>query len=481
MDRTTQIFGNKIDNKTIKKANKSKAKFYKKFGDDQDAKYHVAIEDIDTLNNINVSNLVSSDNQGSFPDNSVIVGNIRMGFGHYRIAIAIASCANALGYKPFWHDLSSYKESTGSKIIKHQNDLYSMGSRWSQKYKLFNKLYWEPLNSEGFRKIEYNAVDQKNAEIFTPLYNDFPKDIPYIGTHVWPTQGAVHAGLTNVVNVIPDNWPMGLHLAEGSIHTVQTPFAYLGYKTLNGFAKNKLNEMPEGSIVETGYYIDHELVSNLEEDTLNRLKRIEDGKPLRILLPVGGAGAGKELFKGMITFLQPYIKENKVQLFLNFGDHLNVWEYLKDNVKGLEDQTTTVFNNYKEYLSLVENVDTLENGIYAFYHEDIFEAVYSSNAIMRFMDIIATKPSELAYYPIPKFFIKRVGGHEAYGAIHSSEMGDGTFECDTIEKIESMLLTFINEKDVLKSLNNNILKLHKMKRYHGGYEAVKLATKKKSK
>jgi len=476
MSKTEVIFGNKINQKTIRKAEKSKSKFYEKFGDDRNQSYYLAIEDIDTLNPINVSNLVNTDKPTDLPEKSVVVGNIRMGFGHYRIAIAIASCANALGYKPLWHDLSGYPKSTGSKIIKHQNNLYSMGSRWSQKYKLFNKFYWEPLNSEGFRKIEYNAIDQKNAEIFTPLYSVFPKDIPYLGTHVWPSQGAVHAGLTNVVNVIPDNWPMALHLAEGSKHTVQTPFAYLGYKTLNGFSKNKLKEMPEDSIYETGYYIDHELVDNLKIDTEARLKRLEDGQALRILLPVGGAGAGKEIFKGMIEFLLPFIKENKVQLFLNFGDHLNVWDYLKENVNELDSLTSKVFNDFEQYKELVKSVDSLENGIYAFYHEDIFEAVYSTNMIMRFMDIIATKPSELAYYPIPKFFIKRVGGHEAYGAIHSSEMGDGTFECDTIVKIEQMLQTLINEKDVLKSLNRNILKLHKMKRYNGGYNAVKIAT-----
>jgi hypothetical protein len=479
MDKTSIIFGNKVNEKIVKKAIKSKAKFYKKFSDDSDKVYHLGLKDIDTLEAINVSNLISSDKPLQLPEKSVVVGNIRMGFGHYRIAIAIASCANALGYKPLWFDLSSYPESTGSKIIKHQNDLYSMGSRWSQKYKLFNKLYWEPLNSEGFRKIDYNAIDQKNAEIFKPLFNDFPKDVPYLGTHVWPSQGAVHAGLTHVVNVIPDNWPMALHLSEGSIHTVQTPFAYLGYKTLNGFSKNKLKEMPEGSLFEVGYYIDHELVSNLKKDTEARLKRIEDGKPLRILLPVGGAGAGKEIFKGMIEYLLPYIKDGQVQLFLNFGDHLNVWDYLKSNVKELDSLTEKIFNDFSSYKELVKDVDSMNKGIYAFYNEDIFEAVYSTNLIMRFMDLIATKPSELAYYPIPKFFIKRVGGHEAYGAIHSSEMGDGTFECDTVEKIEDMLSTLIHQKDVLKSLNNNILKLNAMKRYNGGYEAVKLATKSK--
>ena len=27
--------------------------------------------------------------------------------------------------------------------------------------------------------------------------------------------------MKHVVNAIPDNWPMALHLSEGSIHTVQ--------------------------------------------------------------------------------------------------------------------------------------------------------------------------------------------------------------------------------------------------------------------
>ena len=158
----------------------------------------------------------------------------------------MASAAKALGYTPYWMDLNSYPETTCTKVIGHQNDLYSLGSRLS-KNALFNKLVWEPMNSEGFKKITYNAADQKNSELLAPLYHDLPKDVPYIGTHVWPSQGAVHAGLTHVVNAIPDNWPMGLHLAEGSIHAVQTPFEYLGYKKLNGFAKTPLKPMPVGA------------------------------------------------------------------------------------------------------------------------------------------------------------------------------------------------------------------------------------------
>lgn len=128
----------------------------------------------------------------------------------------IASAAHAMGYTPYWMDLHVYQETVGGKVINHLNELYSMGSRLSQKSTLFNRFYWEPLNSEGFKKLSYNAVDQKVAELMTPVFKNVPKDMPFIATHVWPAQAAVHAGMNHVVNVIPDNWPMALHLAEGS-------------------------------------------------------------------------------------------------------------------------------------------------------------------------------------------------------------------------------------------------------------------------
>ena len=59
----------------------------------------------------------------------------------------------------------------------------------------------------------------------TPIFHDLPRNIPLVATHVWPAQAAVHAGMQRVVNAIPDNWQMGLHLAEGAVHTVQTPSA----------------------------------------------------------------------------------------------------------------------------------------------------------------------------------------------------------------------------------------------------------------
>ncbi|MBP5294236.1 MAG: hypothetical protein J6Y95_00795, partial [Lachnospiraceae bacterium] len=214
IDRSSMIFGNPIDAGTVASAEKSKAKYVRKYGDDSGSDYHIRFEPVEALSHIGVQNIVFGEKDEAFDEKALIVGNIRMGFGHYRISIAMASCARALGYTPYWLDLASF-DATGSKMIRQQNDMYSLASRISQKSRLFNRFVWEPLNSEGFKKITYNAKDQKNSELLTPIFRHIGKDVPYIATHVWPSQGAIHAGMTHVVNAIPDNWPMGLHLSEG--------------------------------------------------------------------------------------------------------------------------------------------------------------------------------------------------------------------------------------------------------------------------
>ncbi len=476
MDKTSMIFGNPIDRKTVKKAEKSKAKFIKKFGDDSNRVYHLGLKPIDQIKEIRIQNLVHAEEPLKLPDNALIVGNIRMGFGHYRIAMAIASCAQHLGRTPIWLDLASF-DATGSKMIRNQNELYSMGSKLSQKIGLFNKLVWEPLNSEGFRKITYNATDQKNSELLVPLFADIPKDVPYVGTHVWPSQGAVHAGLTHVVNAIPDNWPMGLHLAEGSIHTVQTPFAYLGYKKLNGMAKTALKPMPDGALRMVGHYIDHELVANVEHDCAMRIERCESGAPVRFLMTVGGAGAGGDLYLAMAKHLLPCVKQGKAELWINFGDHLAMWEVFKKQLPELTNSCRTFFDDYKGLSDWAETLDGPSKGVTAFCHKDIFEAVYSTNLLMRRCDVLITKPSELAFYPVPKLMMRHIGGHEVYGAIYAREMGDSTFECETAPALCDMIDTLIGDKAILKQLCTRIVELKNAGVYNGGYEVVKLAIK----
>lgn len=474
------IFGNKMSRKTVRKAEKSKKRYTKKFGDDSKKEYPLFLEKNQVLgDDLGIENICIGQKKGIEIDREkgLIVGNIRMGFGHYRISIAIASAAHAMGYTPYWMDLNSYQETTGGKVIAAQNRLYSLGSRISGKSRLFNHFVWEPMNYEGFRKISYNASDQKNAELMTSVFKKVPKEIPVVATHVWPAQAAVHAGMKRVVNAIPDNWPMALHLAQGSIHTIQTHSSYYGYRMLNGMNKKKvLHPMQAKDIAYTGHYIDHELVAGIESDCEKRIQRAEQGKPMRFLLTIGGAGAQKEIFSAIIKYLLPAVRKQKATLFVNVGDYRNVWDELCKEIPELKTIATEHFDNWEETKTFAANtLDGDVTGIHGFCHSDIFEAVYATNLLMRATDFLITKPSELAFYPVPKLFIKRVGGHEKWGAIHSAEIGDGTPECEDVPHTLSMIRLLMEDKDVLRHMCENICENKKNGIYNGAYKVVELA------
>lgn len=480
IDKSKVIFGNEISAKDYRKACKTKAKNIKKFGDDSNVSYNVCIEKNDRIgDSLGVYDVLLKDGESEEAfdvEKGIIVGNIRMGFGHYRISMAMASAAKSMGYVPYWMDLNGYPQTTCTKVISHQNDLYSLGSRLS-KNRLFNKYIWEPLNYEGFRKLSYNAADQKNAELMANVYKNVPKDIPVVGTHVWPAQAAVHAGMKYVVNAIPDNWPMALHFAEGALHTIQCKNAYMGYRICNGMNGDKVcKPMPNDDLAYVGHYIDHELVSNIETDCDARIARKKNGKPMRFLLTIGGAGAQKEIFAAIIQYLLPAIKEEKAALYVNVGDYKNVWDDLLAEIPEMGQLATEHFNEFDKTTAFAEEALTGDvTGIHGFYHENIFEAVYCTNILMRSADVLVTKPSELAFYPVPKLFIKRVGKHEMWGAIHSAEMGDGTLECRDIPHTLQMIDMFMQDDKLLTEMCESI-KLNKtIGLYDGAYKVVEMA------
>jgi hypothetical protein len=122
-----------------------------------------------------------------------------------------------------------------------------------------------------------------------------------------------------------------------------------------------------------------------------------------------------------------------------------------------------------------EAVDGEVEGIHGFYHENIFQAVYCTNLLMRSADVLVTKPSELSFYPIPKLFIRRVGGHEQWGAVHSAEIGDGTLECRDIPHTIQMLDMFLRDDNYLRNMCRSIMENKRMGIYDGAYRVVEAA------
>ena len=474
-----QVFGNEIGPKRVAQGVRLRERFARKYGYVAGLKYPLSAAENPTVGPyIGVHNVTSGQGGGAIdPEKGVFVGTIRMGYGHYRIAMALASAVHSMGLVPYWFDLLGF-DSPGARMIRDMDKWYSLGSRISQKSRLFNRLLWDPLMGKWYKRLEKNHPVMAAAELFSDVYGEIPKDMPFLASHPFAAHGALHAGLKRVVNIIPDNCPLGFHLASGGIQTVQSPSAYFGFRTLKGMGQRGRtpNGVPAAQLAMTGHYIDHELAANAVLDCEARLTRIQARAPRRLLISVGGAGAQQGLIAAILRELIPRLREKSVTLFVNFGDHRSVHDAVMRAVPealGLAVRHT----DWLETAWFAENaaVEDLPGGLHTFLNKDIYAAVYTTNLLMRASDVLLTKPGELAYYPIPKLFLERVGGHEAWGAIRASELGDGTQECDSLPLALQTLRLLIDEDDILSMLCDGIIKLDGMGVYHGAYRAVELA------
>jgi hypothetical protein len=491
------VYGNAVSQSQSRKAIKWQEMFVRKFAYDPDEQYVLSLEENEYLGPIfGIKNVVRGD--GGDPiekENAVVCSTVRMGFGHYRIAMAGASCARAMGLTPYWLDLLAIPGIT-TDVINWCNSWYSRWSRLSQRSKLFNKYVWEPVTTGEptlpvlssllntwivgwpWRFLKTNAKDYKMSELFRNLHEALPPDIPVLTAHMWNCMGAIAGGMTNVVDMMFDNWPMAFQLTEGAIHGVQSPSGYYGFRVMRGFDEKGriLNPLPSEAIVYTGHHVDHELVENIEVDCQARLRRMEAREPRRLLLTMGGAGAQRELFRATIEHCIPLIQADKVALFVNLGDHKDNWDWLQAELAPHRDMIQAHLN-WDDTQAFADAIrSSAARGLHLFLFDNIFHAVYATNYLMRVVDVMITKPSELAFYPVPKLFNERVGGHEMWGAIRGAELGDGTVETRTIPQTLQAIDLLTHEPDLLTMYCNCIIKNKSIGVYDGAYKCVELAT-----
>ncbi len=415
----------------------------------------------------------------SLSEQDLVIGTIRMGYGHYRMGLAIASCARALGYQPLWLDYLSFPGSATGNTIAGLEKLYSLGSRLSQSSRFFNRRIWEPITSRAALKLSYTLRDQAMGGVFAEVCEGLPDSVPYVATHPWTAHAAVAAGQKAVVNIIPDNFPLAFHVAPGAVHAVQTPSSYLGYRTFRDMGEGNSipSPMPDEAIFLSGHYVDHELVSNIDVDCDLRERRVRDKRPKRVLISMGGAGAQLDRFQKILEMLFVGMNEGRVCVFLNLGDHQN---RMAEMQPWLQQQgfPTTVHNDWTETRAFAEEAYRGNpSGLHVFISDDPFAAVYTTNILMRPSDIMITKPSELSFYPIPKLFIQRVGRHEAWGALRGAEIGDGTLESASIESARATLQLMLSDNDLLPQYCASIRRNRSAGIYDGGYEVVRNAVR----
>jgi len=491
------LYGNPISERQSRAADRWKDMLARKFHYDPEERFRLGVEDHAYGSEIFQLKNIVRDGHGTPLDrtNGVIVSTIRMGFGHYRIAMAGVSAARAMGFTPYWLDLLGIPGIT-TDVIKWCNTNYSRFSRISQRYPWFDRYIWECLTTGEstlsglnallnswivtwpWRFLKTEVKDYKMSELFRNLYAALPSDMPMLTSHMWNCMGAVAGGMTNVVDMMFDNWPMAFQLTEGAKHAVQSPSGYYGFRAMRGFDDQGriLKPTPTDALFFTGHHVDHELVENIEADCADRLRRMQAKEPRRFLVAMGGAGAQRELFKAIIEYALPRIEKDQIALFINLGDHKDNWAWLQGELSHHKDILNAHFT-WDDTKALADSIrQKPAHGLHVFLYDNTFHAVYATNYLMRVMDVMITKPSELAFYPIPKIFNARVGGHEMWGAIRGAEIGDSTVETRTIPQTLQAMDLLTEADDLLTMYCDGIVKNKGIGIYDGAYKSVELAT-----
>ncbi|CAB9510881.1 expressed unknown protein [Seminavis robusta] len=413
--------------------------------------------------------LKSASDSGKKP---IVVATIRMGFGHHRLAYSTVSWALGQGYPTIFHDLLNIS-SDEADLLASTDDLYSKLSRLSSEMGGIIETMLGTLLLQG--DADALRVANLTAAHLQPLLLAYPKDIPIITTHQVVALAAVAAGFKNVVNLVVDNYPQWFLTVPKTKNMMQGPVNYQSFLRMG---------IKHQEVVYAGHWCPKEMVDNIDVDCQRRIARAKKGfgdnggkvQPRRVLIPVGGAGAQKTYISNFLRNVADLVTGGKLQLFLNAGDHKHmkasfteVLAELKldyDIVDSMDDLT-----KFQENL-LASETNEPKKAITLFAYEEYIPAVVTTDILCRVSDVLACKPSEMAFYCVPKLMLRRVGEHEAFSAKRASELGDGTVEAREVSDAREFLDLFLASPDVLVQMNDCIMKNNQIGIYSGCKVAV---------
>lgn len=271
-----------------------------------------------------------------------------------------------------------------------------------------------------------------------------------------------------MINLVIDNHAQWFIVVPGAYNLVQGPSNYHCLLRMG---------VPAKELILAGHWIPHDLVTNIEKDCAARAKRAVDRKPRRLLIPVGGAGAQKTFVTNFVRALKPELEAGRVQLMLNAGDHMHMRDAFLEALRdiGAAHEVVDTMDGVNDFADAMRAGRDPKCAVTLFAFTDYFPAVATTDVLSRVADVLCCKPSELAFYPVPKLMIRRVGDHEAYSALRASELGDGTLELREVPDAMAYIAQMEAGPELLLTMNECITTNKTAGIYDGCKKAVELA------
>ena len=405
--------------------------------------------------------------EGERIEDGILVGTVRMGYGHHRMAYSVYTWAVHQKQKAYLHDILAF-DIKESHAIKEIDGFYSQMSRSSSEMGGIIEWLWGQLMSQG--NISSLQFSVELAERYKNLLGGLSPEMPYISTYPLNGQIAVESGFKKVIHLIPDNFPQYYLLAPGAINLVQSPASYMKFIEMG---------VPKESLAVAGHWVSQKIASNSILDSENRINRDDKKLKRRFLLSIGGAGAQKSYTLNLLSKIKSKLISEKFYLWINTGDHEILYRDLKEKANELGIPYTTIedWNIFQAFCKerTLNNFDEPATLSLVFFNfKNYYHAFSATDELISISDVLITKPSELAFFPIPKIFIRRVGDHEAASAFRSMELGEGTMECREPEHAIEMLELFLEKSGIFIRMNECIIRNAREGVYDGSKNAISM-------
>ena len=316
-----------------------------------------------------------------------------MGFGHHRISYAVASYATTNpqvtnSRDVYFHDVATIGNDESS-LVDEGETLYSYASGGLTE--LPNKI--ERMLSSVSAGGGTNALRMQvhEAALMVSLMAGLDKDSPIIATHPLVGAIAIASNFTNVINLVVDNHPQWFVIVPGALNLVQGPKLYRELMKLG---------VPDHEVQLVGHWNPRVIVDTIPEATQRRIERIESKQPLRLLIPVGGAGAQRSFLVDLVKECAPHVQEGKLELLLNAGDHDHMDDAFQKQMEesGLEYEKISDIANRSQFLAHLQNGKKPNKPVTLFHFSDPYGAVTTTDQLVPYSDVLVCKPSEMAFY-----------------------------------------------------------------------------------
>jgi hypothetical protein len=388
----------------------------------------------------------------------VVVATLRMGFGHYRIAKAAASWLAEEGASAYVHDPLAIP-SPGARAIRRLDRVYSAGSRLAAEIGGPVERVWGRLMTNG--DASSLAASIHLAKRLAPLMDGIPRDWPVIAAHPFNAHLAVAAGFERVVHLVPDFHPQPFLYAPGALNLVQGSPAREAMLELG---------VPEREVETAGHWVPREIARSVASDAAARLARLTRRSPVRFLVSIGGAGGQKRFYEEWIATVG---RREKARLIVNAGDNAATRDALSKALEGAGPvETIRTWEALEVFIRRhpLEGSGPARPVLVAL--PNARAAMAATDALTRVADVLVTKPSELAFYPIPKLLVRRVGDHEAKSAVRANDLGEATVEARTPEAAAEFACIMHSHPRLLRLMNERILRNASSGLYEGARVAA---------